>query len=147
MEDIPLSQAALKSLRAHLAEVENGKNRIFDQYFPEPSKDRYDFEDLYDNYIGELYSLVQNAEKSDKHSLEIPFVTIGSIVEVHDLDNNENIIYHIVNPSINAIGPGDVSCLSPVGKSLLLKKPGDEVNVAAPGGLYRYKIISIKLAE
>ncbi len=147
MDEILLSQIVLGRLRTHLAEVENEKNRIFDQYFPEPSRERYDFEDLYESYIEKLDALVQNATKTDQYSSEIPFVTIGSTVEVHDLNNDENITYRIANPSIDTIGPGDVSCLSPVGKSLLLKKPGDKVDVIAPGGLFRYRILSVKLAE
>jgi len=147
MEGISLSQAVLENLAAHLEEVEEGKNKIFDQYFPEPSKDRYDFEDLYESYIKRLGDLVKNAQKSDEYGFEVPFVIIGSMVEVQDLASQEVLSYRIVNPSKNSIGYGDVSCLSPVGKSLLLKKPGDEIEVNAPGGLFHYRIVSVRLDD
>ena len=141
MSGIPLSQTIFENLVAHLAEVENEKNKIFDQYFPKPSRDRYDFEDLYDTYIKEINDLVTNARKSNKYDFEVPFVIIGSMVEVRDLASQEVFNYRIVNPSKESIGSGDVSCLSPVGKSLLLKKPGDKIEVNAPGGLIRNKYL------
>ena len=123
MGRVSLSQAVFENLVQHLAEAEEGKNKIFDQYFPEPSKDRNDFADLYDAYIKQIHDLIKSADKSDGAGYEVPFVVIGSRVEVEDLTNREVISYHIVNPFQVNISRGDVSCLSPMGRSLLLKNP------------------------
>ncbi|NLX86819.1 MAG: GreA/GreB family elongation factor [Clostridiales bacterium] len=147
MGKVTLSQAVFENLVQHLAEAEEGKNKIFDQYFPEPSKDRNDFADLYETYIRQIDHLVKNAEKSNGFGYEVPFIVIGSKVELEDLSNNEVVSYNIVSPFQVKIDRGDVSCLSPMGRSLLLKKPGDEVEVKAPGGLFRYKVLSIQLSD
>lgn len=44
-----------------------------------------------------------------------------------------------------SVKDGDISYLSPVGKSLLLRKVGDVIEVKAPGGIFHYKIKSIRL--
>lgn len=41
----------------------------------------------------------------------------------------------------------DASCLSPMGKSLLLSPPGSEVTVRTPGGQVRYEIISVSIDD
>ena len=147
MGKVTLSQAVFENLVQHLAEAEEGKNKIFDQYFSEPSKDRNDFADLYEAYIRQVDHLVKNADKSNSIGYEVPCVVIGSRVELEDLANREVISYQIVSPFQVKIGSGDVSCLSPMGRSLLLKKPGDEVEVKAPGGLFRYKVLSVQLND
>lgn len=146
MGKLSLSQAVYENLARHLTQAEEEKSKIFDLYFPEPSKDRNDFEDLYESYIRQVNELVTNADKSETFGFEVPFVVIGSTVEVQDLMNNEVINYRIVNPFWGNIGINDVSCLSPMGRSLLLKKAGDEIEVNAPGGLFRYKVISIRMS-
>lgn len=147
MAKISMSQAVFESLVRHLAEAEENKSKFFDQYFPEPSRERNSFEDLFEEYIKQIETLVKNAEKNATADCNLPFVTIGSRVEVQDLTDQEVINYRIVNPQQLDISNGDVSCLSPVGKSLILKKIGDEVVVNAPGGAFRYKILSIQLSD
>jgi len=142
---VTLSKATFENLVKHLVEIEEGKNKLLEQYFPEPSKERNEFEKFIEDYIQQIEQLIRNANKSQTVDNKIPFVTIGSEVEVQDLSEQEVYKFRIVSPSYGSVREGDVSCLSPVGKSLLLKKVGDEVEVNAPGGVYRYKIKSIRL--
>lgn len=73
---------------------------------------------------------------------------MGSEVEVLDTENGSKFTFTVVAPfqsqreSHNIF---DVSCLSPVGRALLLKKVGETVEVDAPGGIFHYKINSINL--
>lgn len=115
----------------HLVEIEEGKNKLLDEFFPRPSKERDEFEILLENYIKQVDELIRKVKKSSKAGNKLPFVTIGSEVEIQNLSNNETYKYR--------------SYLSPVGKSLLLRKVGEEVEVEAPGGIFRYKIKSIRL--
>ena len=147
MAKISLSQNVYESLVRHLAEAGENKSKLFDQYFPGPSKERSHFEDLYDEYIRRVESLLKNADRSQAAKCELPFVTIGSRVNVRDLTDQEVISYRIVSPYRIDIGNGDVSCLSPVGKSLMLRKVGDEVTVNAPGGSFSYKVLSIQYSD
>ncbi|QGP92215.1 Transcription elongation factor GreA [Neomoorella glycerini] len=145
MAKVTLSKATFENLVKHLVEVEEGKNKLVEQYFPEPSKERNEFVKLIEDYIKQIDQLIRNVNKSQTAGGQVPFVTIGSEVEVQDLDTQEVLKFCIVNPFHNSIGERDVSYISPVGKSLLLKKVGDEVEVNAPGGVFRYKIKSIQL--
>ncbi len=70
---------------------------------------------------------------------------IGSEVEVQDHETNDVFKFKIVPPFQGSAGNNDVSYLSPIGKSLLLKKVGDKAVVKAPGGEFCYEIISIGL--
>jgi transcription elongation factor GreA len=62
-------------------------------------------------------------------------VAVGSKVEVED-DQGERM-------SLEISSVGGVSPDSPVGKALLGRKVGDEVEISAPSGAWRARIISI----
>ncbi|GAB7389021.1 hypothetical protein BSNK01_28590 [Bacillaceae bacterium] len=147
MARVTLSKAVFEKLVKHLVEVEEGKNKLVEQYYPEPSKERYDIERLIRDYINKVNQLIKNVNQSEMTDNRVPFVTIGSEVEIQDLDDQEVFKYRIVSPWEETLREEDVSYLSPVGKSLLLKKVGDEIQVNAPGGVFRYKIKSILLQD
>ncbi|MEW6624635.1 MAG: GreA/GreB family elongation factor [Bacillota bacterium] len=145
MAKVTLSKNIFENLVKHMVEIEEGKKKLLEEYYPETSTERNEIEKLIDNYIKHLDQLIRKTKKSQTTDSKIPFVTIGSEVEIQDLSNLEVFRYRIVSPFCVSMREGDVSCLSPVGKSLLLKKVDDEVEVTAPGGVFRYKIKSIQL--
>lgn len=144
MANAVLSEATFENLIEHLKEIERKKNELFERFFPEPSNKREEFKNLLNNYIKYIDQFVRNAKNSQDENVKVPFATIGSEVEVQEPSNNKIFKYRIVSPLNTSAADGDVSYLSPVGKSLLLKKVGDEIKVNAPGGVYSYKIKSIK---
>ena len=119
---VTLSKATFENLVKHLVEIEEGKNKLLEEYFPEPSTERNEIEMLIENYIKHIDQLIRNTNKSQTIDSKVPFVTIGSEVEIQDLSNQEVFKYRIVSPFRGSIREGDISYLSPVGKSLLLKK-------------------------
>ncbi len=145
MINFVLSQPAFECLVKHLVEIEEGKNKLLDEIFPRPSKEREEFEILLKDYIKQVDDLIRKVKKSSKAGNKLPFVTIGSEVEIQNLSNNETYKYRIIAPFRGSVKDGNISYLSPVGKSLLLRKVGEEVEVEAPGGIFRYKIKSIRL--
>ncbi|MBS3947958.1 MAG: GreA/GreB family elongation factor [Dethiobacter sp.] len=145
MAKVTLSKATFENLVKHLVEIEDGKKKLLEEYYPEQSTERNEIEMLIDNYIKRLDQLIRNAKRSQTTDNKVPFVTIGSEVEIQDLSDLDVFKYRIVSPFRGSIREGDVSYLSPVGKSLLFKKVGDEVEVIAPGGVFLYKIKSILL--
>lgn len=73
-------------------------------------------------------------------------VSIGSHVRLKDMDANETVEYHIVgsaeaNPALHKL-----SNESPVGKAILGRKKGEVVEVVAPRGSLKFKIMDIKAA-
>lgn len=144
-ENVILSKSKFQNLILHLVSIEDDKKKLIEEYFPEPSKERTIFSRVLDNYIAKIDFLVKNnisvGENTDN---SFPFVIINSEVEVQDMETNEIINFRIISP-FNNKDINDVSYLSPVGRSLLLKGVGDEVAIDTPGGKLSYKIQSIKL--
>ncbi len=139
-----LPTTIFENLIKGLANIESDKDRLLDEYFPKPSKERIEFRELLDNYIKQIDYVIRNAGVREKADNSFPFVIINSVVEVEDLENQDICHFRIVPPFHDTESDG-VSYLSPVGKTLLLKKVGDNVIIKAPGGVFRYKIKSIKL--
>lgn len=138
------SKSTFENLVKHLVEIEEGKNELLQEYFPEPSLERNEFEKLFEVYVLKVDNLVKNAKVSEKPDDKFPFVTIGTRVEVEDVENKESYSFRIVTPYESTAENGDISYLSPMGKSLLLKKIGEKAEVKAPGGTFCYKIKTIK---
>ena len=73
-------------------------------------------------------------------------VGIGTRVRLKDMDANETIEYHIVGSAEANPAEHKLSNESPVGKAILGKKKGEIVEVVAPRGALKFKIMEIKAA-
>lgn len=79
---------------------------------------------------------------------EVPsgVVGIGTRVRLKDLDANETIEYTIVGSAEANPVQHRLSNESPVGRAIIGKKKGETVEVAAPRGTLKYKIMDVKAA-
>jgi len=68
----------------------------------------------------------------------------GSTVGLYDLDREEEITYSIVMSEDADADKGFISTTSPIGKALINKEVGAEVEVKTPNGVRRFEIISLK---
>ena len=64
----------------------------------------------------------------------------GSTLVLYDGERDEEITYRLVTPEESDPQAGMISTMSPVGKSLLGKKEGDEVTVRTPAGARTFEI-------
>jgi len=101
---------------------------------------------LLEHRIATLEERMRDARVISKKDIAKDVVSIGSKVRLRDVVAKETIEYHIVgsaeaNPSENKL-----SNESPVGKAIIGKKKGETVEVAAPRGKMRFKILEIKAA-
>lgn len=69
---------------------------------------------------------------------------VGTLVKVHDYEFDEDVSYGIVGATEINISENKISNESPVGKALIGKKKGEEVEVETPGGIMKFKILSIE---
>ena len=69
---------------------------------------------------------------------------IGNIVKVLDMEFDEKIEYTIVGSTEVNLAENKISNESPLGKALLGAKKGNTVEVDAPDGIVKYKILAIK---
>jgi len=67
----------------------------------------------------------------------------GSAVTVEDLEEGEEILYHLVFPEEADVGQGRISLGSPLGRALLNRGVGDEIEVQTPKGKRRYQIVDL----
>ena len=73
-------------------------------------------------------------------------VTFGSTVLLADLDAGEEMQYRLVGPYEADLAYGTISVTSPIGRALIGKEPGDEVEVQTPGGVKNLEILDILYA-
>ena len=96
--------------------------------------------------IAELKDLIENAEIVDNTDADLPkdSVTLGSIVEVVDLEENLEETYEVVGSQEANPREGRISDDSPLGKGLHGHRAGDVVTIEAPAGQLQFKIVSVK---
>lgn len=94
--------------------------------------------------ISELEVKLRNAKVIDEKEIDTKTVQIGNVVKVHDIEFDEDIDYTIVGSTEVKLAENKISNESPLGKALLGAKKGDTVEVDAPAGIIKYKILAIK---
>ena len=96
--------------------------------------------------IAELKDLIENAEIVDNTDADLPkdSVTLGSIVQVVDLEENLEESYEVVGSQEANPREGRISDDSPLGKGLHGHRAGDVVTIEAPAGQLQFKIVSVK---
>ena len=73
-------------------------------------------------------------------------VSIGSHVKLRDLDAKRTVEYRIVGSAEANPAEYKLSNESPVGKAIIGRKKGETVEVSAPRGSLKFKILEIKAA-
>ncbi len=91
-----------------------------------------------------LEETLAHATIIDESSISTRNVSIGNIVTVLDVAENEEITYCIVSTLEANSRENKISDKSPIGKALIGHKKGDTVKAATPAGEIQYKILSIK---
>ena len=71
-------------------------------------------------------------------------ISLGSKVRLLDLDSGKEIEYEIVMNDESDPQKGLISIGSPVGKSLLGKEKGDEVEATTPSGKKRFEVVNFQ---
>lgn len=70
-------------------------------------------------------------------------VGYGSKVEVLDIDSDTEMFYQLVLPEDADAKVNRISISSPIGRALMGKSEGDEVQVDIPTGTKRYEVLAI----
>ena len=93
--------------------------------------------------IKELEELVANAVIVDETKIDNSIVSLGSVVIVYDVEEDEEIKYSIVGS--NEANPMEhkISDQSPIGKALMGAKAGDAVAIEVPYGTIHLEIKAV----
>jgi transcription elongation factor GreA len=101
---------------------------------------------LLEHRIALLEERLLAARVIEKGEVSSDAVSIGSKVRLKDMEQNETIEYHIVGSAEANPAEHKLSNESPVGKAIIGKKKGEVVEVAAPRGSLKFKILENKAA-
>ena len=97
-----------------------------------------------ENKIAELELKIRNAKVIDESEIDTKTVQIGNLVKLHDEEFDEDVEYTIVGSTEVNLAENKISNESPIGKALLGRKKGETIEVNAPAGIIKYKILAIK---
>jgi len=100
--------------------------------------------ELVEARIAELERKLAFVRIIDDENIPDDKVYIGATVYLEDLDKGEELYYTLVSPEEADFKQRKISTTSPVGKALLGKGVGDEVEIQVPAGVLRYRIVKIE---
>jgi transcription elongation factor GreA len=101
---------------------------------------------MLEHKIAQLEERLLSARVITKKEISKDAVSIGSKVRLRDMQANKTFEYHIVGSAEANPGENKLSNESPVGKAIIGHKKGDVVEVSAPRGSLKFKILEIKAA-
>lgn len=93
--------------------------------------------------IAQIQGRIRELSLYNIQSIPHGVVAYGSRVTVEDLDEGEQQVYEIVFPEEVNAAAGQISLGSPIGRALLNKSVGDEVEVQTPRGKRSYQITEL----
>src|SRR5262252_8357397 len=92
--------------------------------------------------IAEVESKLANAQVIDPKAIEGDGRCVfGSTVELSDGASGDAVTYQIVGEDEADIKQNKISITSPIGRALIGKCAGDEVEVQTPGGVRQFEIV------
>ena len=98
-----------------------------------------------ENKIVELENKIRHAKIIDESEIDTKTVQVGNTVKLYDLEFDEEVSYTIVGSTEVDLAQSKISNESPLGKALLGAKKNQVVDVQAPAGITKYKILSISI--
>jgi transcription elongation factor GreA len=119
--------AALGDLREN-AEYESARNR----------------QDYLRLRIASLRKRLADLSMIDFDRLPRDRAAFGSRVLIYDIDREEEITYNLVMSEDADAEKGLISTTSPIGKALINKAVGEEIEVRTPNGVRHFEILSVK---
>jgi transcription elongation factor GreA len=98
---------------------------------------------LLEGKINDLHQKLSQCEVQDPLAEPPERAIFGCTVRIENLDTGEEGQYSLVGPYEADLSQGTISVVSPIGRALIGKEVGDEIQVQAPGGVKNFEIIDI----
>lgn len=93
--------------------------------------------------IEEIEKILKNAEVADDE-FGAGVINLGSTVTVYDCEFDEEIVFKLVGSTEAKSLENKISNESPLGKAMIGKKAGDDIEVETPsGGIVKYKVLNV----
>ena len=124
-----------KDLQTAAAHGDLSENAEYDA-----AKNRQDF---VRSRIGQIEGRIRELAMYTIASIPHGVVAYGSRVKLADADSGDETEYRIVFPEEVDAARGHISLSSPIGRAMMNKSEGDEVDVQTPSGRRTYQIVSL----
>ncbi|MGD9116187.1 MAG: transcription elongation factor GreA [Dehalococcoidia bacterium] len=92
----------------------------------------------------ELEAILKTATIIDENRKAAPKVSVGNSIVLCDDASGEELRYTIVSPREVDPASGKISSQSPIGKAVVGRAQGDTVEITAPVGKLRYRLVQIE---
>ena len=93
--------------------------------------------------IADLENKIRYAKIIDESEIDTKTVQVGNVVKVLDIEFDEEETYTIVGSTEVDLTQNKISNESPIGAALMGAKKNQVVDVNAPAGVIKYKVLSI----
>jgi len=103
-----------------------------------------DEQGIVEAHIRELEETLKQAKVIDGEAIDTTTVSVGCFVKIHDLEYDEKDEFKIVGSAEANYSEGKISNESVLGAALIGRKKNDIVEVRAPAGVSKYKILNIR---
>lgn len=151
---VSLSEGAIEALKRELEELRARRPKVAaelrramaDKDFREnaPLDAAREEQAHLEGRIRDIESTLKRAVVMKEEKTPTASVSLGSTIIVRNLKSGAEIKYTLVSPHEVDPGQGKISIASPVGKALVRKREGDEVEVEAPAGAIRLRVERIQ---
>lgn len=94
--------------------------------------------------IAILEKTLKNARLMEECDIRTDVVSLGSKITLKELNSGREVVVTLVASVESKLKDGKISDESPVGKAVMGRKVNDEVEVEAPAGIIKYKIIKVE---
>ena len=101
---------------------------------------------MLEHRIATLEERLKSARVIEKGEVKTDVVGVGTRVRLRDVDAKETVEYTIVGSAEANPAEYKLSNESPVGRAIIGRKKGETVEVSAPRGSLKFKIMDIKAA-
>lgn len=95
--------------------------------------------------IQDLEDKLAHCEVVVGRKFRFKLVGFGTSISIQNVDTEEVHHYQMVGPYESDVGNGKLSVESPVGRSVMGHREGEEVTVYTPSGVRIYRILSIQV--
>lgn len=94
--------------------------------------------------IEEITKILKNSEIVDEDEVDLEKINVGCKVKIWDIEFEEEMEFNLVGSTeANSLG-GKISNESPLGRALIGAKVNDIVEVEAPAGVMKYRVMEIQ---
>lgn len=156
MGKIPITKGGFEKLKKELDYLKNvavpensreietarGHGDISENAEYEAAKERQAF---IQGKIQELSNNLASAVIIDPSDLTDEKVVFGTTVTIEDINTGDVTSYNLVGPLESDLNENKISVTSPIGKALIGKAVGDQVEVKTPGGIRELEIVDISI--